>query len=223
MEKNELFKLYFKVGDGEESSLSFERLLVATGRRASFPEGMEALGIEHEKNRILVNDYLATSNPRFFAAGDIIGGALLAHVAYYEGELAVRNALGANEAVDYTGVPSAIFSALEIGTVGLSEERAREVVGDRIRVGRFPYSALGRAMAEGKREGFVKLIADKNETILGIHAIGEGASEMLAAFSVAVRNRMKLTSVQETIFAHPTYSEALGEAALAVDGKARHI
>jgi len=223
VEKNELFKLYFKVGDGEESSLSFERLLVATGRRASFPEGMEALGIEHEKNRILVNDYLATSNPRFFAAGDIIGGALLAHVAYYEGELAVRNALGANEAVDYTGVPSAIFSALEIGTVGLSEERAREVVGDRIRVGRFPYSALGRAMAEGKREGFVKLIADKNETILGIHAIGEGASEMLAAFSVAVRNRMKLTSVQETIFAHPTYSEALGEAALAVDGKARHI
>ena len=223
VEKDELFRWHFRVENGEEESLSFEQLLVATGREASFPEGMKRLGIEQEKNRILVNNYLATSNPRFFAAGDIIGGALLAHIAYYEGELAVRNALGANEAVDYTGIPSAIFSTLEIGTAGLSEERAREIAGDGIRVGRFPYSALGRAMAEGKREGFVKLIVDKNDNILGIHAIGEGAGEMLAAFSVAVRNRMKLTSIQETIFAHPTYSEALGEAALAVDGKARHI
>ena len=223
VEKDELFRLHFRVENGEEESLSFEQLLVATGREASFPGGMKRLGIEQEKNRILVNNYLATSNPRFFAAGDIIGGALLAHIAYYEGELAVRNALGANEAVDYTGIPSAIFSTLEIGTAGLSEERAREIAGDGIRVGRFPYSALGRAMAEGRREGFVKLIVDKNDNILGIHAIGEGAGEMLAAFSVAVRNRMKLTSIQETIFAHPTYSEALGEAALAVDGKARHI
>lgn len=204
------------------SSLGAEKVLVSVGRWLNSENlGLEKLGLQTEKNRIPVNEYLQTPVDNIYAIGDVIGGLLLAHVASYEGVLAVENILGEKRAVDYRVVPNAIFTQPEIGTVGLSEEEAQKT--GEIKIGRFPFTALGRAQVINKTEGLVKIIIDaKTEKILGASILGPGATEMIATISVAMQLGATSKQLEQTIFAHPTLSEAIKEASQSLYKRAIH-
>lgn len=204
-------------------SLSAEKILVCVGRSLNSQNiGLEKAGIKTERNRILVNSYLQTNVDNIYAIGDVIGGLLLAHVASYEGITAVENILVEKKETDYRVVPNCIFTQPEIGCVGLSEETAKES-GLEIKIGRFPFTALGKAQVLGETEGLVKIIAQANtDKILGASILGRGATELIAIIAVAMQLEATVTQLENVIFAHPTLSEAIKEAAESVHKKAIH-
>ncbi|MBN1755059.1 dihydrolipoyl dehydrogenase [bacterium] len=207
----------------ENEEHQYEKVLLAVGRIPYDREALENIGLEFENNWVKIDQFLNTNYPHIWAAGDIVGAPWLAHKASYDGEVAVNNALGKKTAADYWAVPSAIFSSLEIGTVGLTAEEARKE-GYEISEGKFPYIASGRAQAAGETNGFIKVVLNrKNEEIIGIHLIGKEATELLGSASLIVRNKFKVSQVADTIFAHPTLSEMIREASLSTVNKAVHI
>lgn len=200
----------------DASTLNFadyDKVLLCVGR-APHSDCFEGLDIKKERNRVLVNEYLQTNIPNVYAAGDCIGGYLLAHAASYEGRLSVKNMLAGNtQKADYKAVPSCIFTNPEIACVGLSEEDARKKEREII-VKKFDFRALGMAYVFDETDGFVKIVADKQENILGAVIAGHKASELIHVLSLAVNNGLKLSQVRDTIFAHPTVSEAIAETLL---------
>ncbi len=157
-----------------------------------------------------------------FAVGDVTGGYQLAHVAYVQGHLAAENALGASKQIDYKAVPQGIFTFPEVAGVGLTEEEARKKYG-KVKIGKFPWAASGKAVAGGERTGFSKIIAAEHDhKILGVFMIGSSAPEMIHQAALAIHMDATLEEVAEMIHAHPTLSESIHEAALIALGRPLH-
>lgn len=184
---------------------------------------LEQLGIRTDPHGFIkVDEHYETSAAGVYAIGDVIGGQMLAHVASEEGIAAVEHMAGRSVHVPYHAVPSTLFTFPEIATVGISEEEAR-ASGLDVRIGRFSFAANGKALTMGETDGLVKVIADRQGTLMGVHIIGPHASDLIAEAAVAVSNRLQLKTVLETIHAHPTLAEAFKEAVLDVTDEAIHL
>lgn len=208
-------------GGGE---IEAEKILVSVGRRLNSAElGLEGAGVAlGGRGEILVNEYMQTNVPGIYAVGDVTGKMMLAHVASQQGMAAVQNILGKPSAMDYNAVPCCIYTHPEIAAVGLTADDARDL-GINVKVGRFPFMACGRAVCGGEAAGFVKIVArSDNDEILGAHIIGPQATELIAECVLAMRHKIKAGDLGLTIHAHPTYSEAVREAAEAVHGICIH-
>lgn len=194
------------------------------GRRPRF-EGMniEQIGVEVEKGRIKVNDRMQTSVPHIYAVGDVVGGIMLAHVAMAEGECAARNAMGISSSISYRAVPRCIYTSPEVACVGLTEKNAVKEKGE-IQVSRFPLHATGKATLMEETGGMMKIVASKKHgEILGVHIMGPHATEMIAEAVLAMEMEVTVEELAHAIHPHPTVSEAMGEAAMLLDGGAVHL
>ena len=205
-------------GGGEIVS---EAVLVSVGRRPYFAgSNVEGIGVEADRTGIKVTGTMETAVPGVYAAGDAIGGFLLAHVATREGIVAAENALGASREMRYDTIPSTIYTLPEISHAGLTEDEAR-AKGIRIATGRFPFAANGKAKGLGEEDGFVKWVArEDDKKLLGIHIIGPHATELLAPAIIALDRGLTGEAFAESIFPHPTLSETLAGAAEAIYGRA---
>jgi len=202
-----------------------EMILVSIGRSMNSENlGLEELGISiGKRGEIIVNEKMETTVPGVYAIGDVTGRFMLAHVASRQGLVAVENALGGNEKMDYQVVPAGIFTMPEIGSVGLREKQANEQ-GIKYRVGRFPYRALGKAHAMGEITGLVKVIADEaTDKVLGVHICGAHATDMVHEGALAIHMGVTSKQLGNMIHAHPTLSEAVMEAAEDVHEMAIHV
>jgi len=210
---------------GGDQTLSAERILVAVGRRPLTEGiGLEACGVKLEKGYISVDGRFRTGCPTIFAIGDVIGGMLLAHEASAEGVAAAEIIAGLEaRAPDRDRIPACIFCQPEVATVGLSEEEARRR-GIAVRTAKFPFTALGKAVAAGHTEGFVKMVAEeKYGEVIGCHIIGQGASDLIAEIGLARTLEATFHEIGKTVHAHPTLPEAVREAALMLGGEAIDI
>jgi dihydrolipoamide dehydrogenase len=211
-----------QTGDAEKT-IDCEVVLVGAGRKAFYDGlGLETVGVTTTRRGIEVNDYLQTSVPNIYAIGDVTGKMLLAHLASHMGIVAAENIMGHAVKMDYRAVPAPIYTSPEVASVGLSEEEARAQGYDVI-TGRFPLRPLGRAMALDVTEGLFKVVAErKYGELLGVHIIGPYATEMIHEAVIAIKLEATVEELMTTIHAHPTLSEAMGEAALDVKGEAIH-
>ncbi len=209
--------------EGAEEAVEAEMVLMAVGRRAATDGmGLEEVGVSLDRGRIQVNAQLQTSVPSIYAAGDCLRGIGLAHLASHEGIAAVDNALGGEGQVCLDCVPSGIYTVPEVASVGLREHEAAER-GVEITIGKFPFTALGKATVLNEREGFVKLVAETaTGRLLGGTIVGPKATELIAEVALAVQHKLTLSDVAETIHGHPTLNEAVGEAAHAGVGMPLH-
>ena len=204
--------------------LSAEKTLVSVGREFnSSGIGIEEIGITKGVcGEIMVNDKMETNIAGIYAVGDVTGIMLLAHVASRQGCVAVNNAMGGDDHIDYRVVPSALFTSPEIASVGLREQQAKDK-GIKVKIGRFPFRVLGKAQAIGEIEGVIKILSDSvSDMVLGVHIIGPHASDLIHEAALAIRNGLTSRDIAETIHAHPTLSEGLKEAAGDVYGEAIH-
>ena len=208
--------------EGEEpKELRAEQMLVATGRAPNSDNvGLDSTRAKVDRGFVTVDARMRTAEPHLYAIGDVIGGLLLAHVAAHEGIAAVHAIAGAEaENVDYLKMPRATYSRPQIASIGRSEEECQRD-GIAIRTGKFPFQASGKALIRGEYEGFVKVIADaKSDELLGVHMIGAGVTDLISEASAAMLLEATAWEVGSAVHPHPTLAEALGEAALAVDGK----
>ena len=186
--------------------------------------GLEELGVETENGRVKVDEYYKTNVDGVYAIGDIVAGPALAHVASAEGITCIEKIAGLNpEPIDYGNIPGCTYTSPEVSSVGLTEAKAKEA-GYEIKVGKFPYSASGKASAAGQKDGFVKLIFDaKYGELLGAHMIGGNVTEMIAEMVVAKKLEITGHELIKTIHPHPTMSEAIMEAAAAAYDEVIHI
>ncbi|OLS40128.1 dihydrolipoyl dehydrogenase [Bacillus sp. MRMR6] len=201
-----------------------EQLLVSVGRQANVEGiGLENTDIQVEKGYISTNEYYQTKESHIYAIGDVIGGLQLAHVASHEGIIAVEHIAGnVPSSLKYELVSRCIYSNPEVSSVGITEEQAKEK-GHKVKVGKFSFRAIGKALVYGESDGFVKIVADKETNdILGVHMIGPHVTDMISEAGLAMVLDATPWEIGHTIHPHPTLSEAIGEAALAVDGKAIH-
>ena len=216
--------------DGKTQSLAADLLLVATGRGpVTNGLGVEELGIRTEKGYIAVDSMYRTSVPNISAIGDVIALAgiahpQLAHVSSAEGVLVAERLAGQEvRPLNYEHVPSCTYCDPEIGSVGLTEAEAR-ARGYDIKIGSFPFGVLGRAKMAGESDGFVKIVADtRYDEVLGVHMIGPRSTELVAEAVLALRLECTVEELVKTIHAHPTFSEAIGEASHAAHGAAIHL
>ncbi|MEN9399766.1 MAG: hypothetical protein RL632_867 [Bacteroidota bacterium] len=213
-----------KTAKGEEK-IECDVVLSAVGIQANIENiGLEELGIVVDRGRILANEYYQTNIPGYYAIGDVIPTAALAHVASAEGIICVEKIAGHHpEPLDYNNIPGCTYCSPEIASVGYTEKAAKEA-GYELKVGKFPFSASGKASAAGAKDGFVKLIFDaKYGELLGAHMIGANVTEMIAE-CVAVR-KLETTGEEliKTVHPHPTMSEAVMEAAAAAYGEVIHL
>jgi dihydrolipoamide dehydrogenase len=213
-----------KTAKGEEK-IECDVVLSAAGIVANIENiGLEEVGIVVDKGRILVNEYYQTNIPGYYAIGDVVPGPALAHVASAEGIICVEKIAGHHpEPLNYGNIPGCTYCSPEIASVGMTEKAAKEA-GYEIKVGKFPFSASGKASAAGAKDGFVKLIFDaKYGELLGGHMIGANVTEMVAEL-VAVR-KLETTGEEliKTVHPHPTMSEAIMEAAAAAYGEVIHL
>ena len=213
----------FRVKHGG-GTVEAEAVLVATGRRpATADMGLEEAGVALERGAIKVDPHLQTGLAGVYGIGDATMISMLAHTASYQGELAAVNALGDKRlSADYRAIPSCIYTDPEIAFVGLSEAQAK-AAGEDVKVGSFPFTALGRAQILGETSGLVKMVADRNGYLLGITVMGPRATDLIAEATLALSQGLTAAEVAHTVHAHPTLPEALGEAAMDVDGRAVHI
>jgi dihydrolipoamide dehydrogenase len=169
-----------------------------------------------------VNKKMETDVPGIYAIGDVAGNRMLAHVASAEGLVAATNSTGGNEQMDYSAVPSAIFTGPEIASVGISEQKAVET-GIKVRSGHFQFRALAKSHIIGEIEGMVKVVSDEStDRVLGVHIIGPHASDLIHEASLAISQGLKTRDISHAIHAHPTLSEVLHEAASDLHGEAIH-
>ena len=214
----------FQDQDGEQS-IEVDRLIVAVGRRAFTDElNPQAAGVEvDDRGRIVVDAHCRTGVEGIWAIGDVVQGPMLAHKASEEGIAVAESIAGQSAHIDHDLVPWVIYTHPEIAWVGKTEaELSKE--GTEFRKGSFPYRAIGRAQGAGETDGLVKILADKeSDRILGVHIFGAQASELIAEAVTAMSFNASSEALARTIHAHPTLSEAIHEAALAVDGRTIHL
>ena len=205
-------------------TISVDKLLVATGRRPYTKGlGLEELGVEIQRGRIVTDERMETHIKNVYAIGDCTSKIMLAHVAAREGEVAAENIMGHEAFISHKTVPSAIYTSPAVASVGLTEEEALKA-GHKIHVGRFPLAANGKSVISGDIEGLVKIVSDdRYGEILGVHIVGGPATDMIAEGALAIRLEATLEEIVTTVHAHPTVSEAVGEAALASWKRAIHL
>jgi dihydrolipoamide dehydrogenase len=211
------------LSDGKEAVA--EKVLVSVGRAFNSNNiGLKQIGINIGSwGEIVVNKKMETNIPNVYAIGDVTGGFMFAHVASREGIIAAENVSGCNKNIDYSAVPSAIFTSPEIASVGIREHQAEEK-GLKVKTGYFQFRALARAHAISEIEGFIKIISDeKTDKVLGVHIMGPHATELIHQAALAISTGLKAKDIAETIYAHPTLSEGLMEAAKDIYHEAIHI
>lgn len=213
-----------KTAKGEEK-IECDVVLSAVGIQANIEGlGLEEVGIIQDKGKVLVNEYYQTNIPGYYAIGDLVPGQALAHVASAEGIICVEQIAGHHpEPLDYGNIPGCTYCSPEVASVGMTEKAAK-AAGREIKIGKFPFSASGKASAAGAKDGFVKLIFDaKYGELLGAHMIGANVTEMIAEI-VAIR-KLETTGMDliKTVHPHPTMSEAIMEAAAAAYGEVIHL
>jgi dihydrolipoamide dehydrogenase len=208
--------------EGEEpKELRAEQMLVATGRApVSEGVGLESTRAKVDRGFVQVDGRMRTAEPHLYAIGDVIGGLLLAHVAAHEGIAAVHAIAGAEaEKVDYLKMPRATYSRPQIASIGRTQDEC-ERDGLTVKVGKFPFQADAKALIRGESEGFVKVIADaKTDELLGVHMIGGNVTDFISEASVGMLLEATAWEIGNAVHPHPTLAEAVGEAALAIDGK----
>jgi dihydrolipoamide dehydrogenase len=200
-------------------------LLLAVGRMPNTEElNLEAVGVALDRGFVRVNGSQQTNLPTIYAIGDVAGPPLLAHKAMAEGVIAAEHLAGhAPKPLEHSNIPNCTYCSPQVASVGLTESRARES-GRKVKVGKFPFRASGRALAMAETEGFVKVIADAQfGEILGVHIVGPEATEMIAEVTALKTLEATLDELFLTVHAHPTLAEALLEAALAAEGRAVHL
>jgi dihydrolipoamide dehydrogenase len=196
-----------------DSTRGAEKVLIAVGRRPNIEDiGLEGLGINTEDGRILVDDNLRTSVNNIYAIGDCVAGPLLAHKASYDGIVACDNIMGNTRSVDYSNVPTCIWTDPEIASVGLNEEDARSKHPD-LKIAKFPYLASGKACIMGGNEGFIKMIGDTGGNILGVEIMGLEACDLIGEAVLARSAGVNIKDWAHVIHGHPTLSEIFQEAA----------
>jgi dihydrolipoamide dehydrogenase len=206
---------------GAATELTVEQLLLATGRAPNSEEiGLETTKVELDRGFVKVDGWMRTAEPHVYAIGDLIGGLMLAHVAAHEGLVAVHEIAGEGpEPIDYDHQPRATYTRPSIGSIGLSEQQCAER-GIAVKVGRFPFTAIAKAVIAGETEGFAKVIANaETGEVLGVHLLGPGATDLIAEAAVAVSLDATAAEIGGATHPHPSLAEVLGEAALAVDGR----
>ncbi|NNG08551.1 MAG: dihydrolipoyl dehydrogenase [Arenibacter sp.] len=211
---------------GQEVTFTGDYCLVSVGRRP-FTDGLniEASGVELEKNgTIAVNEHLQTNIPNIYAIGDVVRGAMLAHKAEEEGTFVAEILAGQKPHIDYNLIPGVVYTWPEVAAVGKTEEELKEA-GVAYKVGQFPMRALGRARASMDLDGFVKILADKEtDEVLGVHMIGARVADLIAEAVTAMEFRASAEDISRMSHAHPTFAEAVKEAALAAtDNRALHV
>jgi len=209
---------------GGDRKITAEKVLIAAGRVPRTDGlGLDDAGVGLNGKAVKVNSRLETGVPGIYAAGDVTGGYMLAHVASAEGATAALNAVGIRKEMNYLSIPSCLYTCPEAAQVGLSEDEARKKYG-KLKIGKFPLSASGKALIDGEVSGFVKIISDpKYGEILGVTIVGGHATELIAEAGLAISSEMTVEQIIETIHAHPTVAEAVREAALAAAGVPLHI
>lgn len=210
---------------GAEEILKAEKILVAVGRKPLTQGlGLEACGVELDRGFIKVDSAFRTACPSIYAIGDVIGGMLLAHEASAEGVAAVEIIAGKESSrPDPDKIPSCIYCRPEIAVIGLTEEEARKR-GIAVKTSKFPFTALGRAVASGHTEGFVKMVAEeKYGEVIGCHIIGDGATDLISEISLARTVEATYHEIGKSVHPHPTLPEAIREAALMLGGEAIDI
>ncbi len=221
---SDLCKVTIKTKKGEEV-IEAEIVLSAVGVSTNLEGlGLEETGVEFDKGKILVDDYYKTNIDGVYAIGDIVHGPALAHVASHEGIICVEKIAGHHpEPMNYNNIPGCTYTHPEVASVGMTEKAAREA-GREIKIGKFPFTASGKASAAGAKEGFVKVIVDaKYGEILGAHMIGENVTEMIAEIVAARKLESTGREIIDTVHPHPTLSEAVMEAMAAAYGEVIHI
>jgi dihydrolipoamide dehydrogenase len=211
-------------GDSSET-LEFDRLIVAVGRTPRTEKLFAAdSGVTvDERGFVFVNDYCATEAPGVWAVGDIVRGPMLAHKGSEEGVMVAERIHGKAAQLNYDVVPSIIYTHPEVAAVGKTEQDLK-AEGVDYKAGSFPFAAIGRAMASGETEGLVKILSDaESDQILGAHVVGPSAADLVQQIVIAIEMAASTEDLQLMVFGHPTVSEAVHEAALAVDGKAIHM
>jgi len=205
--------------------ISAECCLVAIGVQGNVEGlGLEKLGVKLEKNAIVTDKFMRTNVAGIYALGDVVGEPCLAHIASHEAMVCVDSIAGKETAgMNYNTFPTCTYCKPQVATVGLTEQQALDA-GYNIRVGKYPFSACGKALSIGETEGFVKVIFDtKYRELLGAHIIGPEATELIAEFTLAKTLECNDEEITHTIHAHPTLSEAIMEATLNVFQEAIHI
>lgn len=217
------------VEDGVISTLSngkqikTQYVLVAVGRKPNLSgSGVEQIGIEINRGKIVVDENLQTNIEGIYAIGDLIDTPFLAHVASKEGMIAAQNALGKSKVVDYKSVPRCVYTEPELASVGKTQKQLDDE-GIEYNIGKFEFRGLGKAQAIGHFQGFIKILADKNDKIIGASIVGPHATDLLTELSLAVHLELTVEQVGDVIHAHPTLSEGLMEALHDVHGECIHI
>jgi dihydrolipoamide dehydrogenase len=211
--------------DGTEAMFPASKVLVSVGRKPNSDNiGLDRAGVKTNPQGWLQTDkHMETNVPGIYSIGDVNGPPLFAHKASKEGIVAAESIAGMKSEADFRAVPWAIFTDPEIASAGLTESQAREKGYDPI-IGKFPFTALGRALLAGETEGFVKVVADKSsELVLGIHIVGPEASDLISEAALAIEMGATLRDIELTIHPHPTLPESIMEAAAAAKGRAIHI
>ena len=199
---------------------SCEKVLVAVGRKLN-SDMFQNLPMHIEKGAVVVNENMETNIKGVYAAGDLVGGKLLAHLAFMEGRVAAENALGRSSKVNYNAVPACIYTNPEVASVGITEDEAKQS-GISVKVGRFDFRNNGRALTLGEREGFVKVIASQDNVIIGGQILGVNASEMISELTLAITLKAKADDLADMIHPHPALGEAVWEACGDILGRAIH-
>lgn len=211
--------------EGNEHKATFDKLIVCVGRRP-FTEGLLAAdsGVNlDERGFIYVNDLCSTNAPGVWAVGDVVRGPMLAHKGSEEGVMVAERIAGQKPLLNYDIIPNVIYTHPEVAAVGRTEEQVK-ADGEDYNVGTFPFLAVGRAVAANEAEGMVKIIADaKTDRVLGCHIVGPNASDLVQQVAIAMEFGATAEDIGMTVFGHPTFSEAVKEAALAVNGHAIHM
>lgn len=216
-------KVLFETKDGRQEKVA-EKVLVTVGREPVIEDlGLEKAGITVNKGKIVTNNRMETSVQGIYAVGDVLGRIMLAHMAMTEADCAVKNIFNTQTEINYRVVPSCTYTSPEIASVGLTEPEAKDRY-EKVKVGRFPYTANARAVIFNGTLGLVKIIADgQSGEIMGVHILGPNATELIAEATLAMRMEATVEDIVQTIHAHPTLSEALMEAALVIKGFPIHL
>jgi len=209
---------------GDAQSIEADVVLVAIGRRPYTENlGLEAVGVAMERGRIVIDDHFKSSVNGIYAIGDVVRGPMLAHKAEDEGVAVAEILAGQHGHVNYDVIPGVVYTAPEIASVGKSEDDLK-AQGIAYKAGKFPFTANGRARAMRHSDGFVKVLADATtDRVLGVHIIGHGAGELIAEAAVLMEFGGSAEDMARTCHAHPTMSEAVKEAAMAVDKRQIHM
>ena len=223
--KDKKVQVTYQSADGAEHQETFDKLIVCVGRRA-YTDGLLAddSGVQlDERGTIFVNEQCATNAPGVYAIGDVVRGPMLAHKGSEEGVMVAEIIAGHKAQMNYDVVPNVIYTHPEVASVGQTEEQIK-AAGEPYNVGTFPFAASGRAMAANDTDGMVKIIAHaETDRILGCHIVGPSAADLVQQVAIAMEFGSSAEDIGMTVFGHPTLSEAVHEAALAVNGSAIHI